>query len=99
MALIEISNLEKEYRINEHKSQQVLKGLSFSMNRGEFIAIVGESGSGKSTLLNIIGGLDSDYKGSVKFEGKDCKFLSILIAQNININIYLYLLHKIFTII
>lgn len=73
MALIEIKDLIKEYRINDNKSQQVLKGLSFSMNHGEFIAIVGESGSGKSTLLNIIGGLDSDYKGSVKIGGKNLK--------------------------
>jgi len=76
MALIEIKDLVKEYRINEHKSQQVLKGLNLSMNRGEFIAIVGESGSGKSTLLNIIGGLDSDYEGSVRIGGKNLKDFS-----------------------
>ncbi|HHW47479.1 MAG TPA: ATP-binding cassette domain-containing protein [Clostridiaceae bacterium] len=73
MALIEVKDLSKEYKISEHTSQQVLKGVDLAMDRGEFIAVIGESGSGKSTLLNIIGGLDSDYKGSVRIRGRDLK--------------------------
>ena len=49
----------------------VLRGISFSMDKGEKLALTGESGSGKSTLLHLIGGLDSADGGSIRVEGID----------------------------
>ncbi len=64
--MIEVKNVFKSYN-----GEAVLKGVSFTVQSGEFVSIMGKSGSGKSTLLNIIGGfLDAD-KGSVLFDGKD----------------------------
>ena len=48
-----------------------MKGASFSVPKGEFVAIVGESGSGKSTLLNMVGALDTPTSGKVLIDGKD----------------------------
>lgn len=50
---------------------QVLKGVSFELQKGEFVSLVGSSGSGKSTLLHILGALDDPTQGSVSFLGKD----------------------------
>src|SRR6476660_5419106 len=50
---------------------EALKGISFVMNRGEFVSIVGPSGSGKSTLLNIIGAPDRPTSGKVYIDGID----------------------------
>lgn len=62
--VIEVNNLNKIYE-SEGESLQVLKDISFSLNKGESIVITGESGCGKSTLLNIIGGLDSTTSGDI----------------------------------
>lgn len=48
-----------------------LKNVSFSVSKGEFVAIVGETGSGKSTLLNMIGALDTPTSGNIFIDGKD----------------------------
>lgn len=67
--MIRVRNLHKAYRVGE-QSHEVLKGIDLDIQRGEFVSLVGRSGSGKTTLLNIIGGLDSDYRGSVEVDGK-----------------------------
>lgn len=69
MLLIEVKNLEKTYQ-DEEVATQVLKGISFGMEEGEFIAVMGQSGSGKSTLLHILGFLDMPTGGEYLFEGK-----------------------------
>ncbi len=70
MPIIEIKNLTKVY-VNDEVETPVLHGVSFSINRGEFVAIMGPSGSGKSTLLHVLGFLDNYTDGSFLFEGKE----------------------------
>lgn len=68
--LIEVKNLKKEYQTDEVITK-VLHGLSFKIEKGEFVAIMGPSGSGKSTLMHILGLLDRLSSGVYKFEGQD----------------------------
>lgn len=70
MNLLEVQNLSKTYG-NGEATVHALKGATFSVPKGEFVAIVGESGSGKSTLLNMIGALDTPTSGKVFIDGKD----------------------------
>jgi putative ABC transport system ATP-binding protein len=70
MNLLEVKQISKTYGSNE-TAVQALKNVSFSVPKGEFVAIVGESGSGKSTLLNMIGGLDTPTSGKVFIDGND----------------------------
>ena len=70
MNILEVQNLCKIYGAGEAEVR-ALNQVSFSVRRGEFIAIVGESGSGKSTLLNIVGALDNPTSGKVWIDGKD----------------------------
>ncbi len=67
-SFLEISNLKKGYGSGENR-QEVLKGINFSVKRGEFCVLLGPSGSGKSTLLNIIGGIDTPDSGFVAIDG------------------------------
>lgn len=69
MALIDVKNLEKVYS-TEGVETPALQGVSFEIERGEFVAIMGPSGSGKSTLLHILGFLDKHTNGTYKFDGK-----------------------------
>ena len=70
MKLLEIQKLCKTYGSGE-MAVQALKNVSFSAQRGEYVAVVGESGSGKSTLLNMIGALDTPTSGKVLIDGRD----------------------------
>lgn len=70
MNLLEVNNLCKIYGSGE-TAVQALKNVSFSVPKGEYVAIVGESGSGKSTLLNMIGALDVPTSGRVIIGGRD----------------------------
>lgn len=66
---LEIKNLEKSFGNRENKIK-VLKGVSFSIEKGSICVLLGPSGSGKSTLLNIIGGIDSADSGSICMNGE-----------------------------
>ena len=70
MDQLEVKHICKIYGTGE-TAVKALKDVSFSVPKGEYVAIVGESGSGKSTLLNMIGALDSPTSGKVLIEGKD----------------------------
>lgn len=70
MNLLEVQSIFKTYGSGE-AAVHALKDVSFSVPKGEFVAVVGESGSGKSTLLNMVGGLDNPTSGKVFIDGKD----------------------------
>jgi putative ABC transport system ATP-binding protein len=67
-AVIEIQDLVKDYRVGE-MVVHVLKGISFEIERGDFVSIMGPSGSGKSTLMNILGCLDKPTSGAYTLDG------------------------------
>lgn len=70
MEILKVENLTKSYGTGETKINAV-DGISFSIEKGEFVAIVGASGSGKSTLLHLLGGVDRPTDGKVYIDGKD----------------------------
>ena len=70
MEILKVENLCKQYGKGENKVT-ALNNVSFTVNKGEFVAIVGASGSGKSTLLHLIGGVDRPTSGKVFIDGKD----------------------------
>lgn len=75
MAVLEVKELSKKYGRGESEVI-ALDHVSFSVERGEFVAIIGASGSGKSTLMNMIGGIDHPTGGSVIIEGNDIASMS-----------------------
>lgn len=75
MSLVTLTNVMKEYK-NEEVITSVLRGVSFTLERGDFISIMGPSGSGKSTLMHILGFLDTLTTGKYLFEGKDVSGLT-----------------------
>lgn len=73
--MIEITNLTKTYQMGDDIAVQALRGVSFTINPGEFVAIMGPSGSGKSTLMNILGCLDRPTSGSYSLNGQEVSSL------------------------
>lgn len=70
MKILEVKNLSKIYGKGETEVR-ALDNVSFSVDKGEFVAIIGPSGSGKSTLLHILGGVDTPTSGQVIINGED----------------------------
>lgn len=75
MKILEVKNLCKTYGKGETEVK-ALNNVSFSVDKGEFVAIIGPSGSGKSTLLHILGGVDVPTSGSVIINGEDISKLN-----------------------
>ena len=75
MAILTVSNLTKVFG-NKQVAQEVLKGLSFKVEKGEFISIMGPSGSGKTTLLNVISSIDYITSGTVEINGHQINKMS-----------------------
>ena len=75
MEVLRAENISKIYCQNA-VSLQALRGVSVTIQKGEFVAVLGRSGSGKSTLLNILAGLDKPTEGKVCIEGTDIFYLS-----------------------
>lgn len=75
MKILEVKNLCKTYGKGETEVK-ALNNVSFSVDKGEFVAIIGPSGSGKSTLLHILGGVDVPTRGSVIINGEDISKLN-----------------------
>lgn len=74
-AIVTLERVEKTYQLGE-TIVHALKGVSLSLNHGEFTAVVGASGSGKSTLLNMIGCIDEPTKGRIILDGVDIASLN-----------------------
>ena len=74
MNVIEVNNITKHYLLGT-QTVEALRGVSFGIKQGEFIAIMGPSGSGKSTLMNIIGCLDSPTNGTYHLNNKEVSTL------------------------
>jgi len=70
MAILQVNNLSKTYGKGD-TTVTALDGVSFSVEKGEFVAIIGASGSGKSTLMHLIGGVDRPTSGSVVIDGNE----------------------------
>ena len=73
--MIEIKDIKKTYKTGDIEFE-ALRGVSFTIADGEFVAIMGPSGSGKSTLMHILGGLDNPTNGTYFLDGKDVSTLS-----------------------
>ena len=70
MSFIEFKHVSKVYQMGEVEIK-ALDGVSFDVDKGEFVVVLGESGAGKTTILNILGGMDLATSGSVVVDGKD----------------------------
>jgi putative ABC transport system ATP-binding protein len=74
--LLEAIDVERVYRMGRDVEVAALRGVSFAVAHGDYVAIVGTSGSGKSTLLNLLGALDRPTAGQVRYGGVDVQELS-----------------------
>jgi putative ABC transport system ATP-binding protein len=79
--MIKLENITKDYT-NKEQVTQALRGVSLTIEAGEFVGIVGTSGSGKSTLLNILGGMDNATTGRYLFDGMDITNASLKELHN-----------------
>ncbi len=75
MSIVTVENLKKTYTVYDNETH-ALDGVSFEVEKGQFVAIIGTSGSGKSTLLHLLGGVDTPTDGRVIIDGADIYTLS-----------------------
>ena len=75
MAFVEFRDVRKVYRMGEVEVAAV-DGMTFDIERGEFVVVVGPSGSGKTTLLNMLGGMDSCTSGTIRLDGREISSFS-----------------------
>ncbi len=68
--ILEVKGLKKSYPSGRHLLE-VLRGIDFSLEKGDMVAVTGNSGSGKSTLLHLMGGLENPDEGEILFRGRD----------------------------
>ncbi len=73
--VIELQNIKRNFQVGD-ETVHALRGVSFSINEGEFVTIMGTSGSGKSTLLNILGCLDTPTTGEYRLDGISVRTMS-----------------------
>lgn len=73
--MLEVNNVHKSFGKKDNETK-VLTGVTFRVEKGDFVTLMGASGSGKSTLLYLIGGLDREYEGSIKIDGQEIADLS-----------------------
>lgn len=73
---IAVKDIHKEFIIGKENKIEAIRGISFCIKQGEFVAIVGRSGSGKSTLMHIMGGLCSATKGNVIINEQNITYYS-----------------------
>ncbi|MCD8081167.1 MAG: ABC transporter ATP-binding protein [Bacteroides sp.] len=74
-AIIQLENIKRKFQVGE-ETVRALRGVSFTINEGEFVTIMGASGSGKSTLLNILGCLDTPTSGEYLLDGTSVRTMS-----------------------
>ena len=73
--LIKMEDIKKSFNIGKENELEILHGINFEVNDGDFVSVVGQSGSGKSTLMNIIGLLDRQTSGYYELNGVDISIL------------------------
>ena len=98
MNILDVQDLCKTYGKGE-AAVQALRHATFSVRKGEFIAIIGESGSGKSTLLNVVGALDKATSGKVWIDGQDIfsmpeKKLTVFRRQHIGFIFWMVIINR-----
>lgn len=102
MEILRVENLKKIYKAGENVVNAV-NDVSFTVNKGEFVAIIGASGSGKSTLLHLIGGVDKPDSGKIYIDGVDLysqskEKLAIFIRREVGLIYQFYNLISVLTV-